>query len=153
MTRVKKILLTDDDKDDRDMFSEALAAIDPGIVYHWAEHGKDALHLLDSKAIDKPDIIFIDINMPVMDGWELLTKLKTDNSYRDVPVVMYTTSSEAKDRKIAMELGALSFVTKPDNFKSVKKLLQLVVQTMENNSLASVDTLIGQMLSQGKNPS
>ena len=138
MTRIKRVLLTDDDRDDRDLFSEALASIDPAIVYHWAEHGRQALHLLDSNIIDKPDIIFLDINMPIMNGWELLGKLKQNSTYHDVPVIMYTTSSEAKDRKIAMELGALCFVTKPDNFKSVKGLLQIVVDNIEKDSIERV---------------
>ena len=145
MTRIKNFLLTDDDLDDRDLFSEALAAVDPGIVYHWAEHGREALQLLNSKTIDKPDIIFLDINMPVMNGWELLAKLKQDSAYNDVPVIMYTTSSEPKDRKIAMELGALCFVTKPDNFKSVKSLLQVVVKNIEKDSLALLQKDIERM--------
>src|SRR5688572_5969241 len=74
---VKKFLLTDDDKDDRELFSEALASIDPGIICHGAEHGRDALRILNSLDGSKPDIIFIDINMPVMNGWELLHTLKT----------------------------------------------------------------------------
>ena len=138
MIRTKRFLLTDDDRDDRDLFSEALASIDPSIVYHWAEHGKQALNLLESMTIDLPDIIFLDINMPVMNGWELLKKLKQDSSYQHVPVIMYTTSSEARDRKIAMDLGAHCFVTKPDNFRSVRGLLQVVVDKIENNSLASL---------------
>ena len=138
MTRTKKVLLTDDDRDDRDLFSEALTSIDPRIIYHWAEHGKQALSLLESKAIELPDVIFLDINMPVMNGWELLVKLKQDNTYRTVPVIMYTTSSEPKDRKIAMDLGADCFVTKPDNFGSVRGLLQAVIENIENDSLASL---------------
>ena len=150
MTRVKRVLLTDDDRDDRDLFSEALASIDPAIDYHWAEHGRQALQLLDSNAIDKPDIIFLDINMPIMNGWELLSKLKQDSAFHDVPVIMYTTSSEAKDRKIALELGALCFVTKPDNFKSVKSLLQIVVQNIENDSLEQVESDIEKLKTPGK---
>lgn len=131
----KKFLLTDDDRDDRELFSEALASIDPGIQYHWAEHGSQALDLLKNRVIDKPDIIFIDINMPVMNGWELLNELKSDSTYQDVPVIMYTTSSEPKDKKTALDLGALCLITKPDNFRSVKSILQVVVDNMNRNSL------------------
>lgn len=135
MAKIKRFLLTDDDKDDRDLFSEALSSIDPGIVYHWAEDGKQALRMLDSKTIEKPDIIFLDINMPVMNGWELLDKLKQNSAYKDVPVIMYTTSSEERDRKTAMDLGALCFITKPDNFKSIKSILQVVINNLDNGSL------------------
>ena len=136
MTRIKKFLLTDDDRDDREMFSEALASIAPDIVYRWAEDGRQALQLLYSN--DKPDILFLDINMPVMNGWELLHNLKKDNNYNDIPVIIYSTSSEQRDKEIAKDLGALCFVTKPDNFRLMKSILKVVVESLDKNSLDSV---------------
>jgi CheY-like chemotaxis protein len=136
MIRAKKFLLTDDDRDDREMFSEALASIAPDIVYHWAEDGQQALQLLASD--DKPDVLFLDINMPVMNGWELLHKLKKDNNYNDIPVIIYTTSSEQRDKEIAKDLGALCFVTKPDNFRLMKSILKVVVDNLDKNSLEAV---------------
>lgn len=146
MITTKKFLLTDDDKDDRELFSEALAAIDPGIVCHGAENGRDALRILDTPGQPKPDIIFLDINMPVMNGWELLHALKKDQSRNDIPVIIYTTSSEERDRQIAKDLGALCFVTKPDNFRLVKNILRVVVKNMHTNSLSLICTEIGQVL-------
>lgn len=138
MTKAKRFLLADDDSDDREMFAEALAAIDPAIICHVAEDGKQALHLLNNKEIDTPDVLFVDINMPVMNGWELLTRLKKDGNYKHVPVIIYTTSSVERDKQIAMDLGALCFVTKPDNFRSVKSLLKVVVNHLHDNSLQQV---------------
>jgi CheY-like chemotaxis protein len=66
MAEIKKFLLTDDDKDDRELFSEALHSVDPTIICQGAEHGRDALRLLTGNGIIKPDLIFIDINMPVI---------------------------------------------------------------------------------------
>ena len=136
MSGIKRFLLTDDDRDDREMFSEALASIAPDIVYHWAEDGRQALQLLAGN--DKPDILFLDINMPVMNGWELLHKLKKDNNYNDIPVIIYTTSSEQRDKEIAKDLGALCFVTKPDNFRLMKSILKVVVDDLDKNSLDTV---------------
>lgn len=138
MAEIKKFLLTDDDKDDRELFSEALHSVDPSIICQGAEHGRDALRLLTSSDIEKPDIIFIDINMPVMNGWELLHSIKKDNHYVHIPVIIYTTSSEERDRQIAKDLGALCFVTKPDDFKLVKNMLQVVVSNMKKDSLSTV---------------
>lgn len=138
MATVKKFLLTDDDKDDRELFSEALAAVDPNIVCQGAEHGRDALRLLTSQGIVKPDIIFLDINMPVMNGWELLDTLKKHEGCNDIPVIIYTTSSEERDRQIASDLGALCFVTKPDDFRVVKKILEVVVRNLDKNSMSSI---------------
>jgi CheY-like chemotaxis protein len=144
---VKKFLLTDDDKDDRELFSEALASIDPAIICHGAEHGRDALRILNSLGGTKPDIIFLDINMPVMNGWELLHTLKKDSTRSDIPVIIYSTSSEERDRQIAKDLGALCFVTKPDNFRLVKTILKVVVKNIEKNSLSQICEEIGQVLS------
>lgn len=138
MADIKKFLLTDDDKDDRELFSEALHSVDPGIICQGAEHGREALRLLTGNGTEKPDLIFIDINMPVMNGWELLNNIKKDDTCHDIPVIIYTTSSEERDRQIAKDLGALCFVTKPDDFRLVKTMLQLIVSHMKKNSLSSV---------------
>jgi CheY-like chemotaxis protein len=138
MAEIKKFLLTDDDKDDRELFSEALYSVDPSIICQGAEHGRDALRLLSGNGMEKPDLIFIDINMPVMNGWELLNTIKKDDHCHDIPVIIYTTSSEERDRQIAKDLGALCFVTKPDDFRRVKNILQVIVSNMKKDSLSSV---------------
>ena len=138
MADIKKFLLTDDDRDDRELFSEALHSVDPSIICQGAEHGRNALRLLTSNVIEKPDLIFIDINMPVMNGWELLNTIKKDDYCHDIPVIIYTTSSEERDRQIAKDLGALCFVTKPDDFKRVKNILQVIVYNMKKDALSSV---------------
>ncbi|MEI9922005.1 MAG: response regulator [Bacteroidota bacterium] len=130
----RRFLLADDDRDDREMFVEALAALDPHIVCHGVEDGSEALRVL-STTNSFPNIIFVDINMPVMDGWELLKRLKSDNDYLSIPVVVYSTSSRPKDREIAKDLGAMCFVTKPDNFKLVKGMLKIVVESLEKNAV------------------
>jgi CheY-like chemotaxis protein len=146
MAMAKKFLLTDDDKDDRELFSEALASIDPGIICHGAEHGRDALRILNTPDVSKPDIIFLDINMPVMNGWELLVTLKKDNSRNDIPVIIYTTSSEERDKQIAKDLGALCFVTKPADFRLVKNILKVVVRNIEKNSLSQICEELDELL-------
>lgn len=147
MAEIKKFLLTDDDKDDRELFSEALHSVDPNIICQGAEHGRDALRLLNSQDGEKPDLIFIDINMPVMDGWELLNTIKKDDHCHDIPVIIYTTSSEERDRQIAKDLGALCFVTKPDDFRLVKTILRVIVSNMKKDSLGNVCGEIESVLS------
>lgn len=133
----KSFLLADDDRDDREMFSEALAALDPRIICEGVEDGREALKFLSTSKVS-PSIIFVDINMPVMDGWELLRELKRDAHYVDIPVVVYSTSSRAKDRATAMDLGAVCFVTKPDSFKLMKGMLQAVVDSLDSRSITSM---------------
>jgi CheY-like chemotaxis protein len=123
----KRFLVIDDDTDDRELFTEALASVDPVIVCDQATDGAEALKWLITKEIDQPDIIFLDINMPVMDGWQFLMRLKKEEAYKHIPVIVYTTSSTLKDKRIADDLGALCFITKPDAFGSLKNMLGIVV--------------------------
>jgi CheY-like chemotaxis protein len=88
-----RFLLIDDDTDDWELFSEALAAVDPIIVCHHATGGADAFNRLRNREFSTPDIIFLDINMPVMDGWQFLTQLKSEEALRHIPVIIYSTSS------------------------------------------------------------
>lgn len=136
--KVTKFLLADDDRDDREMFSEALAALDPEIVCEGVEDGRAALNLLSTYKPEYPNIIFVDINMPVMNGWDLLRNLKKDEKYQEIPVVVYSTSSTQKDREIAQDLGANCFVTKPDSFKLVKSMLEVVITHLHENQLPSM---------------
>jgi CheY-like chemotaxis protein len=119
---IKKLLLADDDRDDRELFAEALAAVDPSVICEEAEDGKQALQRLAAEQADLPNLIFLDINMPVMSGWEVLKHLKENRHYAKIPVIMYTTSSGEKEKRIAADLGAICFVTKPDDIKLVKNM-------------------------------
>jgi len=118
-------LLADDDADDKTLFCEALAEIDPGIVCHTAADGKEALAILSGQ-VRRPDIIFLDINMPVMDGWQCLGKLKEDSAHRNIPVIMYSTSSYQRDIDFALESGALCFFTKPSDYRELRNILRLI---------------------------
>jgi len=131
-------LLTDDDSDDRELFSEALASIDPTIRCLFAEDGEAAISMLVQAGQERPDMIFLDINMPVMDGWQVLSKLKKDEDLLQIPVVIYSTSSAQRDREIAKDLGALCFITKPNDYKLVRSMLEIVVEGFAKNSLGTV---------------
>jgi CheY-like chemotaxis protein len=136
--RTKRFLIVDDDVDDNELFTEALAAVETQIICYSAADGLEAIEKLDTKAIEQPDIIFMDINMPVMDGWQCLTKLKSESSYKDIPVIMYSTSSRKVDREVARDLGAICFFTKLSDFKQLKKVLEIVVEKMNGNAVDAI---------------
>ena len=122
-------LLADDDADDKTLFCEALSEIDPSIVCYTASDGKEALDILSKKQIDKPNIIFLDINMPIMDGWQCLGKIKENNEHRHIPVIMYSTSSYQRDIELALESGAFCFFTKPSDYRELRSILRLIATT------------------------
>lgn len=135
MSKATKILLADDDKDDREIFSEALASVDANVLYKGVEDGGEAIEAL-SDPPNRPSIIFLDINMPVMNGWDVLKKLKADSAYGDIPVIVYSTSSGEKEKRTALDLGALCFVTKPDSVQLIKAMLEIVIAKVRNNDVS-----------------
>jgi CheY-like chemotaxis protein len=135
MSKATKILLADDDRDDREIFSDALASVDANVVYEGVEDGGEAIEALSDDA-NRPNIIFLDINMPVMNGWDVLRKLKGDSTYDDIPVIIYSTSSGEKEKRTAFDLGALCFVTKPDSVKLIKAMLEIVISKVKSNDVS-----------------
>jgi CheY-like chemotaxis protein len=134
----KRFLVIDDDSDDLELFCEALASVDPGIVCDLATDGAEALKRLATEEIDKPDIVFLDINMPAMNGWQFLTLLKSEDEYKNIPVIVYTTSSDQKDKRIADDLGALCFITKPHAYGRLKNLLGIVATHVHASNFARI---------------
>ena len=126
-------LLIDDDADDSELFREALEETDSSVSLQCAENGEEALSLL--KDIQKPDIIFLDINMPRMNGWECLKRLKNNEEYKDIPVIMYSTSSYQREMDIANDFGAWSFFTKPHSYNELRKMLKNVLEKLNAGKL------------------
>jgi CheY-like chemotaxis protein len=122
---IKRIFLADDDEDDTSMFAEALKGIDSSIEFHTAQNGRDLLDKLKTKK-HSPHIIFLDINMPEMNGWEALEILKREKDLKDIHVIMYSTSSSIIDGKKAIQKGALCFYEKPPNFQLLKDFLSSI---------------------------
>jgi CheY-like chemotaxis protein len=131
----KKFLLADDDADDANLFCEALNQVAPVIECHTAENGLELFQLLSKHNTDKPDVIFLDINMPIMNGWECLRKLKDSSNYKSIPTIMYSTSSAKRDIDLAYSLGASVFVTKPEDFRELSKILAIVATSSQDSLL------------------
>jgi CheY-like chemotaxis protein len=124
---MKKIILIDDDRDDAELFQEALSEIDSAIGFQYFEESKEALKILLEKENRLPDFIFLDINMPVISGWQCLAEFKKSEHLKTVPVIMFTTSSQPKEQETAKELGAYGFITKPSEYSTLKNLLNSVL--------------------------
>lgn len=133
--------MVDDDTDDTSIFQEVLQEVNPSIQFISAPDGQEALNTLKLNGESLPDIIFLDLNMPRMGGKETLVALKKDDRLRNIPVIMYTTSSQSKDIEETMLKGALCFITKPSNLKELKNILSQIAQNVHGNLEKSLRTL------------
>jgi CheY-like chemotaxis protein len=109
----KYVLIIDDDEDDRDLFSVALQAVDPSSVCVQSTNGQEALKFLRKNLKNLPDFIFLDLNMPRVNGKQCVSELKRDDQLKHIPVVIYTTSKLVEDKDEMARLGAIDFITKP----------------------------------------
>jgi CheY-like chemotaxis protein len=118
---MKTIFLIDDDADDREIFAELIETDHPSIILQQAVNGAAAFEKLRSEDLTKPDLIFLDLNMPVMDGWTFLELIKKDTHLKNIPVIIYTTSSNETDKKFAKDNGAAHFLTKQHSMDLQRK--------------------------------
>jgi CheY-like chemotaxis protein len=122
-----KILLVDDDPEDRAIMEEAIEMA-PGKDSFWfAENGEDALSKLETFYVagHLPCLIVLDLNMPRMNGTQTLSFLKADQRFRDIPVIIYSTSVNLMEKEKCMRLGAHSYIAKPISFKESMDTVQL----------------------------
>jgi CheY-like chemotaxis protein len=127
MTNYKNLLLIEDDKDDQEFFTEVLSGVYHSVSCEIASNGHKALQLLPTLST-VPDLIFLDLNMPVMDGREFLRLIKTDAMYAafsHIPVVILTTSG--LDKQKCYELGACLYITKPTSINAFRDILKHVL--------------------------
>jgi len=114
-----KILLVDDDPDDRSIIVDALQMLEAGDIISFAENGEAALEMLDkySNSWKSLCLIVLDLNMPKMNGTQTLRTLKEDDRFKNIPVIIYSTSINPFEKEKCMHLGANAYITKPVSFK------------------------------------
>lgn len=134
-------LLVDDDPDDSLLFKEILQEVKSSVRFVSATNGKAALTLLRSGEIPLPQIIFLDLNMPLMNGKECLLELKQDAQLMHIPVIIYTTSSQSRDIEETMMGGALCFITKPTSLKDLRSILSQITASPLNGLEKTVKNL------------
>ena len=114
MMPLKKVLLIEDDVEDQQLFMEALNTLEIGVHCKTVMNGREALEHLD--AVSNYELIFLDLNMPTMNGLDCLKALKLHAKFKDIPVVIYSTSNNKAELQACTTSGAFAFVQKPDAF-------------------------------------
>jgi CheY-like chemotaxis protein len=126
MLQNQLLFLVDDDMDDHEIFKSALSKVDSDLTLLTASNGYEALNFLSTTGT-LPDYIFVDLNMPRMDGLQFLKEIKQRDTLKNIPVIIYSTSSNPADIAKTKQLGAMSFVTKPSRFSDLCSLLQSLI--------------------------
>jgi CheY-like chemotaxis protein len=126
-------LLVDDDLDNSELFCETLKEVDHSVICHITISGEDALHLLEE--IRKPTLIFADVHMPGMNGWEFLQRLKSHEVYKHIPVIMHSSVANQKEIDLAYQSGAYAFLIKPRQHKELKRILRSLINKIKAGSL------------------
>lgn len=124
--KYRNILLIDDDEDDQDIFKSALKELNSSVRFEGFYNALEALDRLSEKQII-PDVVFLDLNMPVMSGLQFLTHIKDREMLKDIPVFIYSTSSQNSTIKLAKELGAYDFITKPNKYSDLVDILRAIL--------------------------
>ena len=125
------ILMADDDDDDCMLASEALTESSLQCELYFVKDGEELMDYLyqrgkytNSKNAPPPDLILLDLNMPKKDGREALREIKTNPTFKHIPVVVLTTSKAEEDIQLSYVLGANSFIIKPVSFTSLVEVMK-----------------------------
>lgn len=124
---IVEILLVDDDQDDRSIFNDALSELKMETSLTLLEDGRDLVGYLEDPKNKRPDILFLDLNMPYKSGVECLKEIRAIEKFRNLSVAIYSTSNSEKDMEDTFINGANIYIRKPNDFTQLKKVLTEVL--------------------------
>ena len=126
-----KVLVVEDNPNDVSIIKRAMRKSDVKCELYFARDGEEALDFLyrqkeEFEDAPRPDLILLDLNLPKINGLEVLAKIKGDESLRRLPVIVLTISEREEDMVKAYDSGAASYMTKPVDSKDFERLIQTV---------------------------
>ncbi len=110
--------MADDDQDDWLVIGEAMNEVDPDVELVFAQNGEELVTMLNKHHSDHnlPSLIILDMNMPRLTGTQTLQRIKGDDRFKNIPVIIYSTSVNAIEKTKCFELGAIDYLSKPMSF-------------------------------------
>jgi len=138
------IILVDDDSDDRMLFEEVFSELKLKSKLLTFKNGLEAINYFERADTAVPHVIFLDLNMPIMGGLEVLEILRRTEKYKFVPIAIYSTSSAEKDIEETLVSGANIYITKPNDYDKLKDVMNSVLkmQWQYHNSSLSISTFV-----------
>lgn len=135
------IFYTDDDQDDLDFFTEIVNSIDNNYKIVTYNNGKQLLEALRNPP-PALHILFLDINMPGMNGLEILKMIRESESYKNLPIVMFSTSTDKETIQKSFEFGANFYVPKSGMFDQLKKSIEYAIKMNWNIFTPTKDNFV-----------
>lgn len=120
---MKNIFLTDDDLDDCSMFSDALSEVYTGAKLTIANNGLKLMEALELTVPPSPEVIFLDLNMPFKNGFECLEEIRKSPRYQNIPIIIYSTTSNNDIVEKTYLNGANYYICKPASYSILKKTI------------------------------
>lgn len=117
------IFYADDDLDDQEVFREVMNEINEDIFIFTQNNGDELMQLLKNPP-PRPHVIFLDLNMPVKNGFDVLKEIRQSERFRDLPVIIFSTSGDDDAISRTRQLGATLYVRKPDYYNELKQILR-----------------------------
>ena len=121
------ILIIDDDNDDRDFLKEVISEYDQEVVFAECKNGVEAVNSLKDAKKAAPDFIFLDLNMPLMNGRQCLNRLSEMKHLRGTPVIIYTTSGIPEQAEHFTGPGPVHFLTKPSRLAELRSSVRNIL--------------------------
>jgi CheY-like chemotaxis protein len=114
----KKILMVDDDEEDRMLMQDTLSEIGEPQIAHYEPSGENALSYLENLSTNElPSLIVLDLNMPKLNGTQVLKMIKENDRLRNITVIIYSTSVNHIEKEETLKLGAHSYIVKPSSYQ------------------------------------
>jgi CheY-like chemotaxis protein len=123
----KSIFLADDDADDCMLFEDALREVSNSAELVTVNDGMELMSVLDETVPPSPDVIFLDLNMPRKNGFECLIEIRGTQRFKDIPVVIFSTSAQEEAITRVYEEGANYYIRKPGSFPKLKTAIKHVL--------------------------
>lgn len=132
------VLAVDDDDDDLELFGNAAQEIDPSIQIIYARNGEEALRYLHERAIAMPDYVFLDVNMPRVNGRQCLISMRENKLTKNIPVIMYSTALSESDIALFENLNA-RYLIKPSGYVELVAALKKILGSIKDEWLEPLE--------------
>lgn len=131
----KSIFLADDDQDDCLLFKDALKEVCQETELVTAHDGMELMKKLDESVPPPPDVIFLDLNMPKKNGFECLNEIRDTTRFKNIPVVIFSTSSSDLSINKSYDFGANHYICKPGSFVQLKLVIKNILSINWNENM------------------